>query len=905
MSIRNLDGMMAPRSVALIGASARPGTLGSIVMERLTGSGFRGDIGFVNPRYQSIAGRPCVARVAELPFVPDLAVIATPAATVPALVGELGEIGTRAAVVISAGFTPDLQQAMLAAARPTCLRVLGPNCLGLQVPHMGLDATFAHLTAAPGHLALLSQSGAIVTAMLDWAAARGIGFSVVASMGDMADADVGDLLDYLAGDRRTRAVLMYLEGVTAAKKFMSAARSASRSKPVIAIKAGRTPSASRAAASHTGALAGSDDVYEAALARAGILRVDDLQALFDTAEALARHLPLVGDRLAILTNGGGAGVLAVDSLAGTHGRLAELSDETIARLDKVLPPAWPRSNPVDIIGDAGPGRYAAALEALLDAPEADAILVLNCPTGLASSAEAAEAVVSKIARRRSASPKPVLASWLGGTSAANGGQILERAGIAFHATPGQAIGAFSDLVRFRKAKLQLLQAPPSAPEGGEADRVRAEAIIEAALGEGRTMLSEPEAKAILSAYRIPTVETRIAATPEAAGAAAAEMAAHGPSAPLFVVKILSHDIVHKSDVGGVRLNLAGAAEVEAAARSMMARVRALKPQARIEGVVVEPMIHRPDAHELIIGLGDDPTFGPVVIFGAGGTSVEVVADKALALPPLDLLLAGEMIDGTRIARLMKGYRDTPAADIPAVAAALVRLSQLAADLPQVRELDVNPLLADAGGVIALDARVRIAAAERVPAGGNPRFAIRPYPAAWDKPGRTRDGPIRIRPIRPQDEALYPDFLAKMTAEDMKRRFFGAVSEIGRERIARFTQIDYARAMAFVALSSSGELVGVSRLVTDPDGQSAEFAVLVRSDRVGRGVGRALMERLVAYARAEGVAELSGDILGENVRMLSFARKLGFSITVSPDDPQLRHARLDLTTLPAPAARPPA
>ena len=893
MTVRNLDKMLAPRSLALIGVSPRPGSLGAVILERLTRAGFGGEIGLVNPRHERIGDRPCVARIADLPFVPDLGVIVTPAPTVPGLVAELGAAGGRAAVVITAGLTREMRQAMLDAARPSCLRVLGPNCLGLQVPGVGLDASFSHLTAAPGHLALLSQSGAIVTAMLDWAAARGIGFSVVASMGDMADVDVGDLLDQLAADRQTRAILMYLEGVTEPKKFMSAARSASRSKPVIAIKAGRSASASRAAASHTGALAGADDVYEAVLSRAGILRVDDLQELFDAAEALARHRTLVGDRLAILTNGGGAGVLAVDALARTGAALAELAPETLARLDAVLPATWSRGNPVDIIGDAGPERYAAALDALLDDPQADAILVMNCPTGLASSADAADAVAGTLERRASNRPKPVLASWLGGTTAAEAGKRLERAGIAVHATPGQAIRAFDELVRYRKAQRELLRTPPSAMEGEEADRDAAEAVIEQALGEGREILTEIEAKRVLSAYRIPTVDTRIARSPAEAASIAADMAASAGEGQLYAVKILSPDIVHKSDVGGVQLNLDGAAEVEAAARSMIERVEAERPDAVIWGVVVQPMVRRPDAHELLLGVSDDPTFGPIVMFGAGGTSVEVVADKALALPPLDMMLAGEMIGRTRISRLLAGYRDKPAADLDAIAAALVRLSQLSADLPQVRELDINPLLVDPAGAIALDARVRVAPAERGTAGSNPRFAIRPYPTAWDAPADTRDGPIRVRPIRPTDEALYPDFLAKVTAEDMKLRFFRAVGEVGRESIARFTQIDYARAMAFVAIDGEGALTGVSRIVSDPDGRVAEFSVLVRSDRAGRGIGRALMERLIAYSRSEKIEMLSGDIMASNSTMLAFMKTLGFRITSHPDDPSLRHAALRL------------
>ncbi|WP_226573031.1 bifunctional acetate--CoA ligase family protein/GNAT family N-acetyltransferase [Acuticoccus sediminis] len=887
MTVRNLEYLLEPRSVVLIGASNRRGSLGGVVLRRLTGAGFRGSIGLVNPKYKAIGDQPCYPSVMDLPFVPDLGVIVAPATAVPGLIHELGEKGARAAVVITAGVTGTLRQEMLDAAKPFTLRIMGPNCVGLQVPHMGLDASFAHLTAGRGHVALLSQSGAIITAMLDWAEARGIGFSTVASLGDMADIDTGDMLDQMAADRQTRAILMYLEGVTNAKKFMSAARSAARAKPVIVIKAGRSASASKAAASHTGALAGADDVYEAAFDRAGVLRVDDLQELFDAAEALARHRPLKGDRLAILTNGGGAGVLAVDALAKTSGRLAELSPGTMTTLDASLPSTWSHGDPVDIIGDAGPDRYEAALEALLAEPEADAILVINCPTGLASSSEAAEAVVATIGR---ANPKgkPVLATWLGGATATQAAQVLERAGIATHATPRQAIDAFDTLVRHRKSQIHLMRTPASLPPGPEPDREAAQWAIDSALKEGREILSEVEAKAVLAAYGVPVNETRIARTPDEAAALAEQMAEH----PLLAIKILSRDITHKSDVGGVQLNLSGPDQVREAAAAMLDRVRKRRPDAHIDGVVVQPMVKRPNAHELLLGISDDATFGPVMLFGAGGTAVEVVKDKALALPPLDLLLAEDMIDRTRIGKLLAGYRDKPAADRQAIALALVHLSQLVADMPQIRELDINPLLADATGVVAVDARIRVAPAERVAPGGNPRLAIRPYPSEWDKPEKVPYGTIQIRPIRPEDEALYPDFLAKVSKEDIRRRFFRLFSTLTHEEIARLTQIDYARAMAFIGLDDDGAMLGVARFAADADYRTAEFAVLVRSDLKGQGIGRALMVRLIEYAASEGIEEMYGDVLSSNRFMLDFVRELGFVDTADPEDMTVRKARLE-------------
>ncbi len=483
--------------------------------------------------------------------------------------------------------------------------------------------------------------------------------------------------------------------------------------------------------------------------------------------------------------------------------------------------------------------------------------------------------------------KPVLATWLGGASAMAAAQVLERAGVATHTTPRQAIQAFDTLVRHRKSQIQLMRTPASLPPGPEPDRDTARFAIESALAEGREILSEVEAKTVLAAYGVPTNDTRIARTPDEAAQLATQMAEH----PLLAIKILSRDITHKSDVGGVQLNLSGPDEVREAAEAMLERVRARRPDAHIDGVVVQPMIKKPYAHELLLGVSDDATFGPVMLFGAGGTAVEVVADKALALPPLDLLLAEDMIDRTRIGKLLKGYRDKPPADRTAIALALVHLSQLVADMPQIRELDINPLLADASGVVAVDARIRVAPAEAVAPGGNPRLAIRPYPSAWDKPATTPYGTVQIRPIRPEDEALYPDFMAKISKEDVRRRFFRMFSSLSHEETARLTQIDYARAMAFLAIDEDGAMLGVSRFAADADYRTAEFAVLVRSDLKGQGIGRALMVRLIEYAAAEGIEDMYGDVLASNRSMLDFVRELGFEDQTDPEDMTVRRARL--------------
>jgi acetyltransferase len=889
VTVRNLDRLLTPRSVALVGATDRPGAIGRVVMERLLAGGFSGPIGLVNPGRDAVLGHPCARRVPDLPFPPDLGVVTTPPAAVPGVIADLGAAGARAAVVITAGVDgpSGLRQAMLDAARPHNLRVLGPNCIGLQAPALGLDASFSHLLAAPGDLALLSQSGAIVTAMLDWAAARGVGFSTVASLGDMADVDVGDLLDHLAADRATRAVLVYLEAATQARKFMSAARSCARVKPVIVVKSGRSAAAARAAASHTGALAGADDVYDAALRRAGLLRVRDLQDMFDAAEALAREAPLRGDRLAIVTNGGGAGVLAVDALADAGGRLAGLAPETIARLNGALPATWSGANPVDVIGDADADRYGAALEAALADPGVDAVLALCCPTALAPAEAIAQRVADIHAARTGPTRKPVLTCWLGEATAAAARRVLSAAGTPTFATPAQAVGGFAHLADHAKAQAALTRTPPSLPDDLALDPAAARAAIAPALAEGRAILTEPEAKAMLAAYGVPVTPTLTAECPAGVEVAAARLIAEGARG--VVVKILSRDVTHKSDVGGVRLNLSTPAEAAAAAKGMARTLAERRPEARLDGFAVQPMIARKGAHELILGVAEDPTFGPVMMVGAGGVAVEATADRALELPPLDLRLAADMIGRTRIARLLRGWRGRPAADLDAVALALVRLSHLAADFAEIAEIDVNPLLADPYGAIALDARVVLRpAAAACLRGGNPRFALRPWPSEWDRPEATRDGrTVRIRPVRPGDGALYDAFFDRMAPEDMRRRFMSAIRRLPTAEVARLTQLDYDRAMAFVALDEDGSLLGVSRLATDPDRTEAEFAVLVRSDAQGRGLGPALMRRLLDYARAEGLGRVYGHVDGRNAGMLAMCARLGFIEGPDTDEPDWR------------------
>ena len=907
MTIRNLESAFRARSIAVIGASVKEGSVGQKVMNNVRNAGFAGAIWPVNPHYDSVYGLQCWPTVAALPGTPDLAVIATPAATVPGLIAELGVRGNRAAVVLTAGLTREsgLRQAMLDAARPHNLRIIGPNCLGLFVPAIGLNASFAHLTPSEGKLAFLSQSGALASAVLDWAVDRKIGFSTIVSLGDMADVDVADLLDMLAGDGSTNAVLLYLETVINTRKFMSAARAAARMKPVIVIKSGRSAAAAKAAATHTGALAGADGVIDAAFRRSGLLRVRDLEELFDAAETLARFKPIERGRLGIVTNGGGAGVLAVDRLVDFGGELATLSAETIAALDAILPATWSHGNPVDIIGDAGPERYDAAIQAVFADANVDALLVMACPTALASAEGSAEAVVATVKRIDASRPqrfKPILTSWLGEHDAAPARAKLRNAGIATYDTPADAVQSLSYLTGYSQAQRALSRTPPDLPIDFSVDAAAARALLAKVAGEGRTTLTEPEAKTILGYFGIPVVETHVAERLEDVEAIAGELLVRSRA---VAVKLLSHDISHKSDVGGVVLGVRSPIGAKRAAEGIVDRLKTKAPTARVDGFTVQSMVDRPNAHELIIGVNEDNLFGPIILFGAGGTSVEVVADTAIALPPLDLKLAHDLIGQTRIARLLAGYRDRAPADVDAVALTLVRVSQMVIDCPEIAGLDINPLLADGDGVMALDARVVIDPKRIGDKAPNERLAIRPYPSAWQRRVRTVAGrEVTLRPIRPEDAHLYADFTAKLENEDVRLRVLAPRKFFAHDFLARLTQIDYAREMAFVAIDpESGQLLGVSRLVADPDYTRAEYAVIVRSDLKGTGIGWSLMEHLLAYARAEGLKLLEGTVLAENTKMLEMCRELGFSVMPDPENPGHCAVRIDLAAkaVPMPAA----
>ena len=897
MSTYRLDKLFSPRSVAVVGASPRETSPGRAVLRNLRAAAFEGSIGLVNPRYAEIEGIPAVKTIEDLPQAPDLLVIAAPPPSVLGIVRAAGEKGAATAIIITSGLghgAGSLAEACEQAARATGLRLVGPNCLGVLSSRAKLNASFAARMPPTGDLALLSQSGAITAGLVEWSAAHSIGFSAVVSLGDKIDVDFADLLDFFALDGMTRAILLYVESINNARKFMSAARAAARIKPVVVVKSGRHAQGAKAAQTHTGALAGSDAVYDAAFRRAGLLRVLDLDELFAAAETLGRVRPFLGKRLAILTNGGGIGVLAVDRLVDLGGTLAGLSPDTLKRLDATLPPIWSRANPVDIAGDADAARYIFALERLIEDPGNDAIMIMNVPTALASAPDAARSVAAAAQAHRNSliRPKPFFAVWIGSSDAVT--PIFEAASIPSYATESDAVQGFMHLVHYREALEALMVTPPSLPQDFKPDLATAREVVGNAVQRGSTWLDPIEATRLLAAYSIPTAPVVLARNADEAAAAAAPFLAEGSG---VVAKILSPDIVHKSEVGGVRLNLTSERAVREAVVDILGRARAARPDAAITGVTIHPMILRPKARELIAGIADDPTFGPVIVFGRGGTAVEVIGDKALALPPLDLELAHALIARTRVSRVLKAYRNVPAADIDAVALLLVKLAQLAADLPEVREVDLNPVLADQNGLITVDARVAVAPLKPARHGpsGHPRFAIRPYPKEWERRVRLREGTeILVRPVRPEDEPLYGPFFAAVTQQDLRLRFFAPVKEFGHSFIARFTQIDYARAMAFIAIEeSSGKMLGVVRLHADANYDSGEYAILVRSDLKGRGLGYLLMQMIIEYARAEGIKSIEAQVLSENSAMLAMCRELGFAITPDPRDPDTCLVKLAL------------
>ncbi|MDZ3836051.1 MAG: bifunctional acetate--CoA ligase family protein/GNAT family N-acetyltransferase [Rhodospirillales bacterium] len=891
MSTRNLKHMFEPRSIALIGGDRDPRSIAYTVAGNLFHSGFKGPVIPVHDSLQAVRGALACRSVEELPVVPDLAVIASPPETVPGLIASLGARGTKAAVVLSPEFNrrgkepgERLRQAMLDAAKPHLMRIVGPACLGVLAPRHGLNASYAHVGAAPGDLAFVAQSASVTGLLLDWAAPRSVGFSLVASLGDMADVDFGDMLDYLAADPRTRAVLLYIESIAEVRKFMSAARTVSRIKPVIVFKAGAAAGVSPAGLDDGGLIEASD-VYEAAFRRAGMLPVETVNELIAAAQTLARGTRTAGDRLAIVCNGRGIGTMAADLVKRYGGRLAPPSPAVREKLDAVLPPAWSGRNPINVFADADAERYAAAVAALLEEPEADGLLVLHGPSAVSETGEVAVATAEAAGRSR----KPVFTVWLDEEGRQTARRVFANSRIANHDSAAQAIASFMQLVNYRRNQEMLMETPPSVPELFYRDDLAARRIVLRALDEGREWLSEPEVEDVLQAYGLPSVPSRVAATAEEAAGLADAI-----GYPV-AVKIISPDVIRKADVGGVALDVENDEAVFAAAERMRRRLREQRPHARLAGFVVEPMVKRGAAHELRLGFALDANFGPVIFFGRGGAIVEVLHEQVVALPPLNINLALRLIGESTVGNLLRGYGRHLPANLDEVALAVVKVAQLATDLGEIAEININPLLADSEGVLVLGARIRVAA---VAGTAEHRLAIRPYPKELEKEVRSRQNDsLLLRPIRPEDEPALQEFVRRLTPEDIRMRFFSHLRELDHRMAAGLTQIDYERQMALLAVhggAGKAEIWGVVRINADADGASAEYAIAVRSDLKGKGLGRLLMEEILEYAKRRGVGEIWGEVLAENKAMLALVRKLGFTVAPDFDEPGVMRVRRPLS-----------
>jgi acetyltransferase len=858
MNTHYLTSLFTPRSVALFGASDRQDSVGGIVLRNLLSSGYEGQVYPVNPKRDTVQGRQAYAFLGDLPAAADLAVVATPAATVPDIVESCGEHGTRMMLILSAGFRETgpqglrLEQHVAELAKRHGIRLMGPNCLGIIRPERGLNITFGHNNARPGNLALVSQSGAICTAILDWAEMNEIGFSAVVSTGIAADLDFGDYLDYLVSDPQTRSILLYIEGIKDARRFMSSLRAAARIKPVIALKVGRHAVGAEASMSHTGALVGSDETFSAALSRSGVLRVESIGQLFAAAKALSTsHYRRASERLVIITNGGGPGVMAADRAADQGIELATLGEETIAALNGVLPSVWSHSNPVDIIGDATPDRYRRAVDICLEDPAVDGAIVILTP------------------------------SWMGGKLVEPARQMFNEARIPDFRTLENAVDAFSYLATYNRNQRLLLQTPERLSGGQEPPDVEgARLIIEGVLTEQRKVLTEPESIAVLRAFRIPAVQNAVAHSPNEA-----LVVAESIGFPV-ALKVLSPAISHKSDVGGVRLNINSASEVRGAYRALVDQVAARNPDTPIAGITVEKMYRSPNGRELMIGIMRDPVFGPVISFGSGGVSVEILGDTAITLPPLNRRLARDLINRTRVSRLLAGFRQMPPVDIDLLIDVLLRVSNMACELPWLQEMDINPLIMDEHEIVAVDARIRVDY-PRPSTDPYHHLAIHPYPAHLSKRIQLSDGTdIVIRPIRPEDADMEQEFVRNLSPEAKYFRFMNALQELSQEMLVRLTQIDYWNEMALIAVKPDGgaeEQIGVARYTTNLDLRSCEFALVVSDAWQGHGIGHQLMRKLMEVARDRGLERMRGQVLSNNSRMLNLMSSLNFSVAPDPDD----------------------
>jgi acetyltransferase len=896
-----LSSIFLPKTVAVIGATDKTGSVGRTLLWNLVSNPFGGTIFPVNPKHRSVMGIAAYPNIAAVPEPVDLVAIATPAPTIPQIIQECVEAGVKSAVIVSAGFKEigtagiELERQILEKARAGGLRIIGPNCLGIMNPHTGLNATFASTIARPGKVGFISQSGALCTSILDWSLRENVGFSAFISIGSMLDVGWGDLIYYLGDDPHTQSIVIYMESIGDARSFLSAAREVALTKPIIVIKAGRTEAAAKASASHTGALTGSDEVLDAAFRRCGVLRVTRISELFNMAEVLAKQPPPKGPRLTIITNAGGPGVLATDFLISTGGELAELSEATIAELDRFLPRFWSHGNPIDILGDAEPERYKKTLEVAIKDPQSDGLLVILTPQAMTDPTQTAEHLKSFVETQTAASlpSKPILASWMGGAEVLAGEAILNRAKIPTYPYPDSATRVFSYMWQY-SYNLRGIYETPILPEEGDGlpDRSLAEQLIDAARQEGRTILTESESKQILAAYGIPVVSVGVANS-----AAEAVDRANAIGYPV-VLKLFSRTITHKTDVGGVQLNLMDADAVRWAYNAIETSVTEKVGAEHFLGVTVQPMINLDSSYELIVGSSLDPQFGPVLLFGSGGQLVEVFQDRAIALPPLNTTLARRMMEQTQIYKALKGVRGRSPVDLVALEQLMVRFSQLVVEQRWIAEIDINPLLASAKQLIALDARI-VLHPPAMTAEQLPKLAISPYPTRYAAEWTLKDGTsITIRPIRPEDEPLAVQFHTSLSEQSVYFRYFHLVKlsqRIAHERLARLCFIDYDREMALVAdyknpATGEHEIMAVGRLSKSHSGKEAEFALLVSDPFQRLGLGTELLRRLIEIGRDEGIERITADILPENVAMQRVCEKLGFRLHRATD---LVRAAIDL------------
>ena len=877
-----LNTLFAPKSVAVFGASDRPDSVGQIVFQNMLESGFKGALYPINSKNPQVQGKRAYASISEINEAVELAVIATPPQTVPGIIEECGLRGVKAAVIITAGFGEAgaagvaLEKALMVAARRYKIRLIGPNCLGIMRPSIGLNATFNKGGANTGNIAFISQSGALCTAILDWAQHNDVGFSSLVSMGSSTDVDFGEILDYLVSDPNTHSILMYIEGIRNARLFMSALRAAARIKPVILVKVGRHAAGSKAAMSHTASLVGADDVFDAAVSRVGVVRVQTVTQLFTAAKALSCGFRPVGNRLAIVTNGGGPGVMAADRAADLGLAIANLSDSTIEYLNGHLPPNWPHSNPVDVIGDAQADRYHHAVKACLEDENVDGVLAILTPQAMTKPLESAEALI-ELGKTHS---KPLLACWMGDVQVAAARSAFTKAHRPHFRTPEPAVEVFSHLSAYYRNQKLLMQMPGPFADHVSPDVDSARMIIEGAMQEHRKVLTEMESKALLSAFHIPVARTMVAHSPNEALLIAQQL-----GFPV-AMKINSPDITHKSDAGGVVLSLNNAQEVRAAYQHILDNVRLNRPNAHMDGVSIEPMIVKKNGRELMIGVTTDPVFGPVITFGAGGTAVEIMGDRAIALPPLNKFLVQELIGETRIAKMLGAFRNMAPADMGALEEVLLRVSEMVCELPLLKEMDINPLILDENGALAADARVVVE--YRQPSADHyAHMAIHPYPTHMVSHWQLADGTnITIRPIRPEDAELVQRFVHDLSEESKYFRFMNSMQELTETMLVRFTQIDYSREMALIAVCvEHGKDVelGVARYAINPDGQTCEFALAVADSMQGKGLGQKLMVAMMEAARTRGMSVIEGEVLSNNHKMLKLMSRLGFSRKISDED----------------------